>query len=88
MFTSERFLICIPLEAFIFGFVCFLSAKITAKNLSFYLILLLLWFLCIIQVKAITRDIKELDTAKTNLTFSITTLENLSMLVRSIEDLS
>ncbi|KAI6647970.1 Vacuolar protein sorting-associated protein 53-like [Oopsacas minuta] len=40
------------------------------------------------MVKAITKEIKELDTAKTNLTFSITTLENLSMLVRSIEDLS
>lgn len=40
------------------------------------------------MVKAITRDIKQLDIAKTNLTFSITTLENLSMLVCSIEDLS
>eukprot|EP00800_Vazella_pourtalesii_P019401 TRINITY_DN6566_c0_g1_i1.p1 TRINITY_DN6566_c0_g1~~TRINITY_DN6566_c0_g1_i1.p1 ORF type:complete len:652 (-),score=146.06 TRINITY_DN6566_c0_g1_i1:61-2016(-) len=40
------------------------------------------------MVKAITREIKELDTAKTNLTYSIKTLEKLSMLVRSIEDLS
>ena len=40
------------------------------------------------KVKAITREIKELDTAKTNLTYSIKTLEKLSMLVRSIEDLS
>lgn len=44
-------------------------------------------YLCV-KVKAITREIKELDTAKTNLTYSIKTLEKLSMLVRSIEDLS
>ena len=45
MFTSERFLICIPLETFIFGFVCFLGTKIIAKNLSIFNITLVMVFI-------------------------------------------
>jgi vacuolar protein sorting-associated protein 53 len=37
------------------------------------------------QVKEITRDIKQLDVAKKNLTTSITTLNHLQMLIDGID---
>ncbi len=39
------------------------------------------------MVKEITRDIKQLDVAKKNLTQSITTLNHLSILVEGVESL-
>jgi len=44
-----------------------------------------LLFMC--QVKEITRDIKQLDHAKRNLTTSITTLNHLHMLVGGVDSL-
>ena len=41
-----------------------------------------------LQVKEITRDIKQLDTAKRNLTTAITTLNHLHMLVRGTATLA
>ena len=40
-----------------------------------------------VQVKEITRDIKQLDHAKRNLTSSITTLNHLHMLVGGVDSL-
>ena len=40
-----------------------------------------------VQVKEITRDIKQLDHAKRNLTTSITTLNHLHMLVGGVDSL-
>ena len=39
------------------------------------------------MVKEITRDIKQLDVAKKNLTLSITTLNHLFILVEGVENL-
>jgi vacuolar protein sorting-associated protein 53 len=39
------------------------------------------------MVKEITRDIKQLDVAKRNLTLSITTLNHLFILVEGVENL-
>lgn len=39
------------------------------------------------KVKEITRDIKQLDVAKKNLSLSITTLSNLFILVEGVENL-
>lgn len=39
------------------------------------------------QVKGITRDIKQLDSAKKNLTSAITTLNHLHMLVSGVDNL-
>ena len=43
--------------------------------------------LLFVKVKEITRDIKQLDVAKKNLTQSITTLNHLSILVEGVENL-
>jgi hypothetical protein len=42
----------------------------------------------VLQVKEITRDIKQLDQAKRNLTVSITTLNQLQMLIEGVESLA
>jgi len=44
--------------------------------------------LILLQVKEITRDIKQLDHAKKNLTSSITTLNHLHMLVGGVDSLT
>lgn len=54
---------------------------------SIRLLYLISVFLCSLQVKEITRDIKQLDHAKRHLTTSITTLNHLHMLAGGVDSL-
>lgn len=64
------------------------SCEATSDALTSILtiLLFLLWF-CTVQVKEITRDIKQLDHAKRHLTTSITTLNHLHMLAGGVDSL-
>lgn len=66
---------------------CFLVRPLPDALTSILTILLFLLWFCTVQVKEITRDIKQLDHAKRHLTTSITTLNHLHMLAGGVDSL-
>lgn len=66
---------------------CFLVRPLPDGLTSILTILFFLLWFCTVQVKEITRDIKQLDHAKRHLTTSITTLNHLHMLAGGVDSL-